>query len=121
MPYLLPTFVQVATRVINSNNTSMFKMFSPLGPSISVNHCNLSQSFVLMVSQAASYYCTRLGFEPFMYKGLETGSRQVAAHVVKQNKVSHSMAQLYLVYHMTVYHMSIYFFGGVSYDQHQFY
>ncbi|CAG5120586.1 unnamed protein product, partial [Candidula unifasciata] len=36
---------------------------------------------------AASYYCTRLGFEPFMYKGLETGSRQVAAHVVKQNKI----------------------------------
>lgn len=96
----------------------MFTMFSPLGPSISVNHCNLSQSFVLMVSQAASYYCTRLGFEPFMYKGLETGSRQVAAHVVKQNKVSHSMAQClfgvsrdcvsheYFFFFLVVYHMT---------------
>ncbi|XP_055862339.1 4-hydroxyphenylpyruvate dioxygenase-like [Biomphalaria glabrata] len=37
--------------------------------------------------QAASYYCTRLGFEPFMYRGLETGSRNVASHVVKQNKI----------------------------------
>jgi 4-hydroxyphenylpyruvate dioxygenase len=37
--------------------------------------------------QAASYYCTKMGFEPFAYKGLETGSREVAAHVVKQNKI----------------------------------
>ncbi|XP_045173469.2 4-hydroxyphenylpyruvate dioxygenase-like [Mercenaria mercenaria] len=37
--------------------------------------------------QAASYYITRLGFEPFAYCGLETGSRQVAAHVVRQNKI----------------------------------
>lgn len=34
--------------------------------------------------QAASYYCTRMGFEPLAYQGLETGSRQVACHVVKQ-------------------------------------
>jgi len=37
--------------------------------------------------QAASYYCTRLGFEPFAYRGLETGSRQVCSHAVKQNKI----------------------------------
>ncbi|XP_060592547.1 4-hydroxyphenylpyruvate dioxygenase-like [Ruditapes philippinarum] len=37
--------------------------------------------------QAASYYITRLGFEPFAYRGLETGSREVAAHVVRQNKI----------------------------------
>jgi 4-hydroxyphenylpyruvate dioxygenase len=34
--------------------------------------------------QAASFYCARLGFEPMAYMGLETGSRQVACHVVKQ-------------------------------------
>lgn len=52
--------------------------------------------------QAASHYCARFGFEPFAYqvkcrlrvtffclylllfKGLETGSRKVAAHAVKQ-------------------------------------
>jgi len=34
--------------------------------------------------QAASYYCARLGFEPLAYQGLETGSRKVASHAVKQ-------------------------------------
>lgn len=34
--------------------------------------------------QAASYYCARLGFQYAAYRGLETGERSVAAHVVKQ-------------------------------------
>lgn len=37
--------------------------------------------------QAASYYCTRMGFEPFGYRGLETGSREVASHAVRQNNI----------------------------------
>ncbi|XP_076228183.1 4-hydroxyphenylpyruvate dioxygenase [Nomia melanderi] len=37
--------------------------------------------------QAASYYCSRMGFEPLCYRGLETGSRHVASHVVKQDKI----------------------------------
>lgn len=37
--------------------------------------------------QAADFYCLRMGFEEVGYKGLETGSRQLASHVVKQNKV----------------------------------
>uniref|UniRef100_A0A8C1R602 4-hydroxyphenylpyruvate dioxygenase n=1 Tax=Cyprinus carpio TaxID=7962 RepID=A0A8C1R602_CYPCA len=37
--------------------------------------------------QAASYYCNKLGFEPLAYRGLETGSRDVVSHVVKQGKV----------------------------------
>merc|ERR1712088_212099 len=35
--------------------------------------------------QAASHYCVRFGFQPFAYKGLETGERKVACHAVKQN------------------------------------
>ncbi|KAK8754455.1 hypothetical protein OTU49_016339, partial [Cherax quadricarinatus] len=42
--------------------------------------------------QAASYYTTRLGFEPYAYKGLETGSREVCCHVVKQNKIVFTFA-----------------------------
>lgn len=38
--------------------------------------------------QAASYYCDKLGFEPLAYQGLETGSREVASHVVRQDKVN---------------------------------
>lgn len=37
--------------------------------------------------QAASYYCIRLGFEEVGYKGLETGSRTIASHVVQQDKI----------------------------------
>uniref|UniRef100_A0A7N8YMP3 4-hydroxyphenylpyruvate dioxygenase n=1 Tax=Mastacembelus armatus TaxID=205130 RepID=A0A7N8YMP3_9TELE len=37
--------------------------------------------------QAASYYCNKLGFEPLAYQGLETGSREVVSHAVKQDKV----------------------------------
>jgi len=37
--------------------------------------------------QAAGWYCSRLGFSPFAYKGLETGSRDIVTHVVRQNKI----------------------------------
>ena len=35
--------------------------------------------------QAASYYTTRFGFEYLAYKGLETGERKVASHVVRNH------------------------------------
>uniref|UniRef100_A0A8D0GXD8 4-hydroxyphenylpyruvate dioxygenase n=1 Tax=Sphenodon punctatus TaxID=8508 RepID=A0A8D0GXD8_SPHPU len=37
--------------------------------------------------QAASFYCNKMGFEEMAYKGLETGSRNVVSHVIKQDKV----------------------------------
>nr|XP_033811915.1 4-hydroxyphenylpyruvate dioxygenase isoform X1 [Geotrypetes seraphini]XP_033811916.1 4-hydroxyphenylpyruvate dioxygenase isoform X2 [Geotrypetes seraphini] len=37
--------------------------------------------------QAASFYCNKMGFEPLAYKGLETNSRELVSHVVKQNKI----------------------------------
>lgn len=37
--------------------------------------------------QAATYYCVEMGFTPLAYKGLETGSRQLAFHAIKQNKI----------------------------------
>lgn len=37
--------------------------------------------------QAAAYYITRLGFESYAYRGLETGSRRVTTQVVRQNKI----------------------------------
>ena len=37
--------------------------------------------------QAASYYTSKLGFDYLAYKGLETGEREVASHVVVRNKV----------------------------------
>uniref|UniRef100_A0A7N8WZT1 4-hydroxyphenylpyruvate dioxygenase n=1 Tax=Mastacembelus armatus TaxID=205130 RepID=A0A7N8WZT1_9TELE len=37
--------------------------------------------------QAASFYCDKLGFEPFGYKGLETGNRNVVCHAIRQDKI----------------------------------
>nr|XP_057943764.1 4-hydroxyphenylpyruvate dioxygenase [Doryrhamphus excisus] len=37
--------------------------------------------------QAASFYCDKMGFEPLAYKGLETGSREVASHAIRQDKI----------------------------------
>lgn len=44
--------------------------------------------YVGNAKQAASFYVTRMGFEPLGYQGLETGNRKYAKHAVKQNKVS---------------------------------
>jgi len=37
--------------------------------------------------QAAAYYCSHIGFEPYAYKGLETGERNIVCHVVRRNGV----------------------------------
>ncbi|XP_026575236.1 4-hydroxyphenylpyruvate dioxygenase [Pseudonaja textilis] len=37
--------------------------------------------------QAASFYCNKMGFEELAYRGLETGSREMVSHVVKQDKI----------------------------------
>lgn len=38
--------------------------------------------------QAAAYYCIRFGFKYIAYCGLETGSRKVVKHVVRQNNIT---------------------------------
>jgi len=37
--------------------------------------------------QAAAWYCFSFGFEPYAYKGLETGSRKVVSHAIRQDKI----------------------------------
>ncbi|KAB5522436.1 hypothetical protein PHYPO_G00159510 [Pangasianodon hypophthalmus] len=37
--------------------------------------------------QAAVFYCDKMGFEPLAYKGLETGSRELVSHVIRQDKI----------------------------------
>jgi 4-hydroxyphenylpyruvate dioxygenase len=37
--------------------------------------------------QASQWYCVHFGFEPLAYRGLETGSRNVVSHVIRQNKI----------------------------------
>ncbi|XP_013929003.1 PREDICTED: 4-hydroxyphenylpyruvate dioxygenase [Thamnophis sirtalis] len=37
--------------------------------------------------QAASFYCNKMGFEELAYRGLETGSREVVSHAIRQDKI----------------------------------
>uniref|UniRef100_A0A671QRH1 4-hydroxyphenylpyruvate dioxygenase n=1 Tax=Sinocyclocheilus anshuiensis TaxID=1608454 RepID=A0A671QRH1_9TELE len=37
--------------------------------------------------QAAVFYCDKFGFEPLAYKVLETGSREVVSHAIRQDKI----------------------------------
>jgi 4-hydroxyphenylpyruvate dioxygenase len=37
--------------------------------------------------QSATFFISRFGFQPLAYRGLETGSRNIVTHVVKQNNV----------------------------------
>jgi len=43
--------------------------------------------YVGNAKQAASFYTARLGFEPLAYRGLETGSREIVTHVLKQGQI----------------------------------
>lgn len=44
--------------------------------------------YVGNAKQAAAFYVSRMGFERIAYRGLETGSRVVASHVVRNGEVT---------------------------------
>ncbi|GAB7356941.1 hypothetical protein MBLNU459_g7786t1 [Dothideomycetes sp. NU459] len=46
------------------------------------------QWYVGNAKQAAAYYVSRMGFERIAYRGLETGSRALASHVIRNGKVT---------------------------------
>lgn len=46
------------------------------------------QWWVGNAKQAAAFYVTRMGFERIAYRGLETGSRVVASHVIRNGDVT---------------------------------
>jgi len=37
--------------------------------------------------QAAGWYCTRFGFKHYLYRGLETGDRNIVSHAIRQDKI----------------------------------
>ena len=44
--------------------------------------------YVGNAKQAAAFYTSRMGFERVAYRGLETGSRAIASHVVRNGNVT---------------------------------
>jgi 4-hydroxyphenylpyruvate dioxygenase len=55
-----------------------------MGEYFGFDHCTFLVGNAL---QAASYYIARFGFQPVAYRGLETGHRDLASHVVKQGDI----------------------------------
>jgi len=55
----------------------------PLGEMLGFDHVVF---WVNNALQAATYYCARFGFEVVGYRGLETGSRNYASYVLRQNQ-----------------------------------
>ena len=53
------------------------------GRFIGFDHLHL---WVGNAKQAAGWYTTHFGFEYYAYKGLETGSRDVCTHVIRNQK-----------------------------------
>ena len=56
-------------------------------PSVKYDGFDHVRFYVGNAKQTANYYITKLGFEPYAYRGLETGSRQIASHVVRQENI----------------------------------
>jgi len=56
-----------------------------IGKFLGFDHITL---YVGNALQASSFYVSRLGFEPYAYEGLETGSRERVTHVVRNGKVT---------------------------------
>jgi 4-hydroxyphenylpyruvate dioxygenase len=77
-PILTPTSLSFPT----SNNTS-----SSLDSTPNFHGYDHITWYVGNAKQAASYYTTRLGFYTIAYKGLETGSRYIASHVVGNGSI----------------------------------
>uniref|UniRef100_A0A8B9R393 4-hydroxyphenylpyruvate dioxygenase n=1 Tax=Astyanax mexicanus TaxID=7994 RepID=A0A8B9R393_ASTMX len=50
-------------------------------------HHPLTNLIHIVTTWGSSFYCNKLGFEPLAYSGLETGSRDMVSHVVKQGKI----------------------------------
>lgn len=76
--------------------------------------------YVSNAKQAASFYVTRMGFEPFAYQGLETGNRKYAKHVVKQNKVDYANFHFLRPHHVCFFKIVFVFVSPYETDDVEF-
>jgi 4-hydroxyphenylpyruvate dioxygenase len=52
-----------------------------------IKEFDYARLYVANAFQTAAFYTTRLGFQPFAYQGLETGSREYCSYAVELAKV----------------------------------
>lgn len=65
-------------------------MVEPKGPRPDISKFDGFDHLTLWVSnakQAATFYCTRFGFQEIAYRGLETKDREYCSRVLRQDKI----------------------------------
>ena len=81
----------IGSSIITSNGSTL-PLSSSLSPTVNSNLGYQGYDhitwYVGNAKQAASYYITRMGFKPLAKRGLETGSRYIASHVVSNGAVT---------------------------------
>jgi len=78
------------TRHLASNNTAAEP--NPTSLFLGFDHLTF---FVSNAKQVAKYYSQAFGFEEVAYKGLETGCRSTASHVVKRDNIAFCFVSAY--------------------------
>ncbi|KAI5293782.1 hypothetical protein KEM52_005235 [Ascosphaera acerosa] len=74
--------------VVASNQIKMSTATNGSSPFAAYRAYDHVHWYVGNAKQAATFYTTRMGFRRIAYKGLETGSRAVASHVVRNGEIT---------------------------------
>ncbi|KAK4945166.1 hypothetical protein LTR10_015592 [Elasticomyces elasticus] len=80
-----------SSTAVESQQTSLRTSFVAEQPQVQLSSYNGYDNvhwYVGNAKQAAAYYVTRMGFKRVAYRGLETGSRYVASHVVRNGDIT---------------------------------
>ncbi|RMZ86085.1 hypothetical protein DV737_g58, partial [Chaetothyriales sp. CBS 132003] len=82
-----PTASHVLSAALREGIMSTTKIQATSSPRGSYEGYDNVHWYVGNAKQAAAFYVSRMGFKRIAYRGLETGSRAVASHVVRNGKV----------------------------------
>ena len=63
------------------------KVYKDAGDFLPLNGTDYVEFYVGNAKQAAHYYKTAFGFQSYAYSGLETGNKETASYVLKQDKI----------------------------------
>ncbi|HEX7413308.1 MAG TPA: 4-hydroxyphenylpyruvate dioxygenase [Bacteroidia bacterium] len=63
------------------------KIYKDAGDFLPLNGTDYVEFYVGNAKQAAHYYKTAFGFQSYAYSGLETGNKETASYVLKQDKI----------------------------------
>ncbi len=71
----------------DTTSLKLEKIFTEAEDFLPINGTDYVELYVGNAKQAAHYYQTALGFQPFAYAGLETGIKDKTSYVLKQDKI----------------------------------